>query len=337
MASLSEKELKKQMTEMSNRKAIVYLKRKSLPDIARDLDEEVLNVDFLVDQFESVKKALERMNRGVHTVQRYCYIISKYIDQIEPRDQLDGESDTDYEEYKRIRTELKNTCKRYYLDIAALAKREYRLNSVAPEKKRAAPPSLVFEKLNAFESDVMRDYRRSLHFHWDENTLKAFEDEFSHIRLNLAYINKLDTANRMRPIPNSKTGSEVSEYLYKQIQEIKEYKKKPNSKCAKIKRNTEPEKKTVDQYEKTFYLFVSRHPAKLTGLEDILNDPESVIINTFEKCTWKWNHIDNCLTAIKHFLGCAFCVRVLKSVGVTFRYCHSVLSLIDDWAAPKRK
>ena len=91
-------------------------------------------MDFLVDQFESVKKALERMNRGVHTVQRYCYIISKYIDRIQSRDQLDGENDTDYEEYKRIRTKLKNTCKRYYLDIAALAKREYRLNSVAPER-----------------------------------------------------------------------------------------------------------------------------------------------------------------------------------------------------------
>ena len=45
----------------------------------------------------------------------------------------------------------------------------------------------------------------------------------------------------------------VSKYLVSQINEILEYKKLPNSKCAKIKRNhTEPDPKTVKQYLDTF-------------------------------------------------------------------------------------
>ena len=59
----------------------------------------------------------------------------------------------------------------------------------------------------------------------------------------------------------------VSQYLVNQINEIIEYKKQPNSKCAKIKRNhTEPDLKTVKQY------FLSRIGSSVETLERSIDE-----------------------------------------------------------------
>ena len=316
--------LKIQKQEIEWHKAILFIKSKlNIPFNEAEGNEIEIDPYFLIQYFESVKDALRRMERGVHTLERYCYIICKYIDRI-----IIPDNDNDKNE-KEI---LIQKCKQEYKLIGSLAKREYRANAPNKKTKSRSQHTIVFQKLDDFQAQIMHEYRRSQHYNWDENTLKAYEDEFNGIRTKLISIQKPLLAFQMNHV------HKVSQYLVNQINEIIEYKKKPNSKCAKIKRNhTEPEPKTVKQYLDTFYTFVRRHKGNIQGLEDIIVDPESMIIQSLDKSKYNWGHIDKFLTSIKYVIGCAFSVSILKAKGVTFRYCHSILSAIEDWAGVKRK
>ena len=278
-------ELKKQQQEIEWRKAILFLKSKIIipieetkeeteqkeeqkeEQIARRKKEKKKpndNTDtnndidpyFLIEYFESVKNALRRMDRGVHTLERYCYIICKYIDRIQV---------PDGDKKEEIETLIEN-CKQEYKLIGALAKREYRANATNKKTKSRSQHTIVFQKLDEFQAHIMHEYRRSQHYNWDENTLKAYEDEFNGIRTNLSSL--MGVQKPLLAFQMDKV-HKVSKYLVSQINEILEYKKLPNSKCAKIKRNhIEPDPKTVKQYLDTFYIFVKRHKGNIQGLED---------------------------------------------------------------------
>ena len=73
-------ELKKQKQEIEWHKAILFIKSKI--NILLTEEQNELDPYFLIQYFEQIKDALRRMERGVQTLERYCYIICKYIDRI---------------------------------------------------------------------------------------------------------------------------------------------------------------------------------------------------------------------------------------------------------------
>ena len=120
-------ELKNQKQEIEWHKAILFIKRKlNIPFNEEEDDNNEIDPYFLIQYFESVKDALRRMERGVHTLERYCYIICKYIDRI-----IIPDNDNDKNE-KEI---LIQKCKQEYKLIGALAKREYRANATNKKTK----------------------------------------------------------------------------------------------------------------------------------------------------------------------------------------------------------
>ena len=86
-------------------------------------------LDFLITHMDMVIDRLTDLGRGVHTVQRYCNIMSRAIDDITTITDKD----------------IKKTCKKRYLSIAALAKREYRMNNPKFKPKRPPKPTLILE------------------------------------------------------------------------------------------------------------------------------------------------------------------------------------------------
>ena len=117
-----------------NTKPLTDVKKKSIRFIAslvfnnkKDPFEIPNGLDFLVTHIDIVVDRLTELKRGVHTIQRYCNIMSRAIDDIN--------TITD--------TDKKRVCKKRYLSIAALAKREYRLNDPKYKPKRPPKPTFI--------------------------------------------------------------------------------------------------------------------------------------------------------------------------------------------------
>ena len=73
------------MSNNNYKKAIVFIAKKVYP-IGKYKDPFGSNtpngLHFLITCNNAVERAIENLGRGVHTVQRYCYIISQFVDLI---------------------------------------------------------------------------------------------------------------------------------------------------------------------------------------------------------------------------------------------------------------
>ena len=339
--------------EETKRKAIRFLKREILRDHLQEYTDpfEANDIDglkFLLN-YDTIKDVMKRKECGLHSIGRYCNIIIHYIKSIESNEQ---------EEDERKRILL---VKKKYLDLAALAKREYRATNgrkdsngnIVPSRKRE---TVVFDKMDDFQIQVNRQYQEYMDFHWNKYSLEKFNDQFQNIHRKLRSINVLDkTLKGASDDPNKNIEKDIPIRIIQQVEEIMEYKKKPRSKCAKLKKGVEPDDKiTVPQYKQLFYLFIRKHREannSIFGIEEILNDPDNNIFAFFESQLeadkkkkkkgrrnqgMSWSYIDNMTNALKFFIGCAFSIKELSAKGVNYPFCHYTLTLIEAWAGPHR-
>ena len=335
--------------EEVKKNAIRYLKKRiyhGRENEYTDPFQEQDGLKFLLD-YELIKDVIRTMNKGVHTIARYCNIVVHYIKQIEQNEQ-------DEQQKILIARERKK-----YLMLAARAKQEYRATNDKP--KRRKKETVLFQKMDEFQIQVNRQYQEYMDFHWNKYSLDKFKDQFDMIHRKLKLTHGIDKTLRTFPPGYSREDAiekDIPIRIIQQVDRIIQYKNQPNSKCAKIKKGIEPEETTIRQYKQLFYLFIRKHREAnnaIFGIEQILNDPDNNIFAFFEqqleadkKCQKKnnnnnkrkkgpgkgmtWSYIDNMTNALKFFIGCAFSIQELSNKGVNFPFCHYTLSLIEAWA-----
>ena len=149
---------RKDITE-AQKNAIVFLAKKVIPrDVYQDPFATDRGLDFLINQNNSVEKAIEDLDRGIHTIQRYCNIASRAIDEIKEDEGLG------------ITAEAKKLCKQRYLAITALAKREStdRIQQSIPERGLPIRP-LFFKNYESSKRTSSCNSRRT----WISNGTKS--------------------------------------------------------------------------------------------------------------------------------------------------------------------
>ena len=302
------------MSNNNYKKAIVFIAKKVYP-IGKYKDPFGSNtpngLHFLITCNNAVERAIENLGRGVHTVQRYCYIISQFIDLIKPTEDIDEER--------------KQLVKKRYLAIAALAKKEYRAGF--EKVKKPQKPSFVFQKLSDDQMRLNREYRECLRFKWNKETIEEFKDEFDDIRKNL-----IKDTNCFR---NDDCNNGIAQKLKDQMTEIDKLRKLPGAICAKIKRHTSSKAK-ITKYDVLFRKFMRRYNPNCS-IEALLNDPQNNIIEKLKQdTTTSWGNKDAMLNAVKQYIGCSTLLPSLKGQGVSIKFCFSILHEIEDFAAPMR-
>ena len=268
-------------------------------------------LDFLITHIDIVIEELTKLGRGVHTVQRYCNIMSRAINDITTIKDADT---------KRI-------CKKRYLSIAALAKREYRLNDPKYKPKRTPKPTFILQKLKEFEKNNDVRLKEAAKFIWGDNVVRNYDVQYDALKRNMDNIINADIG---KPIEDR------MKILEAQLQEIENNSDRGRT-CVRIANGSREEISKNTNYDMKIRQFMSEYNNG-KSLVDLINYPNENITEKLKNDKTKnWGNKDSLLNAIKYYIGCSINIQALKNQGLDRPFLKTLLSRLEDFAKPYRK
>ena len=301
-----------------NTKPLTDVQKKSIQFIAslvfnnkKDPFQIPNGLDFLVTHIDIVVDRLTELKRGVHTIQRYCNIMSRAIDDIN--------TITD--------TDKKRVCKKRYLSIAALAKREYRLNDPKYKPKRPPKPTFILQKLKEFEKSNGVRLKEAAKFIWGDNVVKSYNVQYDSLKCNMDNIINADLG---KPIEDRMM------ILEEQLQEIEQNSDK-GRKCVRLANGSREEISENTKYDMKIRQFMSEYNMG-KSLVDLLNYPNENIIEKLKNDKTKnWGNKDTFLNAIKYYIGCSINIKSLRDQGLDRPFLKTILLRLEEFCKPYRK
>ena len=302
---------RKDITE-AQKNAIVFLAKKVIPrDVYQDPFATDRGLDFLINQNDSVEKAIEDLDRGIHTIQRYCNIASRAIDEIKEDEGLG------------ITAEAKKLCKQRYLAIAALAKREYRSDPAVYTRKRPTKKTFIFQKLREFEENQQLQFTENLDFQWDKESVKILQDKYNRLKRNF---DAISTAQPGEPkfIDN-----------FQLVDQLNRIDQNNNSGKSCVKGTAISYESKRGYRQKVLNFMKEFNQGK--NLMHLIMDPKAYVIDKLESVSKSLSGtLDSLLNAIKFYLRCS---NLLEEFKKNFKRNNilEAISIIEDHAKPKRK